>query len=223
MADEPMPRNQEAHPAYNREPGIVPVPGSAHLQELAKFEQFHTKWTMGTNGPGNPYTYRPFPKMLYKAFRPPQGGRWVCMAAPPDPHADWRSRDHYRHAIEGAAAFNERCQRVVKNEEEMARAMEDGWRHTPQEAVEWRLEKDKVIARATAEREYEDRNMSDAAKAEMTAQKEAHGNEHQPEKIAEPTPGPRETIRFCAGKTKSGKPCGVKLVGEKRFCKRHEE
>lgn len=66
---ESRPFNIETHPDYNREPGVLIVPGSNFVKEVSKFEQFHTRYTAGTNGPGNPYVYRPFPKMVYRAQR----------------------------------------------------------------------------------------------------------------------------------------------------------
>ena len=218
---EPMPRDQDGHPAYNAEPGVVPVPGSNYIKHVAQFEQFHTKWTAGTAGPGNPYTYRPFPKMLYRAQRYQGKGRWLCEAAPPDPYADWRDPRQFERAQEGARAFNKSCRRVVNSPEEMSRAFEEGWRESPDEAVAFRRKRDDDEGVAAAHREYEDRNMSEPAKREMEAQKAAHGYEHQPEKVETPKAGPRQTIRFCSGTTKAGKSCGVKLTGDKTLCKRH--
>src|SRR5262245_54529633 len=83
MSDiEYKPRNQDTDPLYNREPGIALVPGSNFVKEVAKFEQFHSPFTIGAQ-PGNPYTYRPYPKMLYKADK--FNGKIVCMGAHPNP------------------------------------------------------------------------------------------------------------------------------------------
>jgi hypothetical protein len=171
------PFSQETHPDYNREPGLVPVPGSNFSKEMAKFEQFHSKWTMGSS-PGNPYTYRPYPKMLYRAQH--WNGKVCCMAAPPDP-AEFRDPQEFNRAEEAARKFTERCQRIVRDATEHARAAEDGWRESPQEAVEYLLSRDRERSTATAERNWQDRNMSEQAKREIAAEIEAVGGEHLPE------------------------------------------
>lgn len=171
------PFNQETDPRYNLEPGLVLVQGSAIVREHAKFEQFHTKYTTGTV-PGNPYQYRPFPKMLYRAES--YNGKPCCMAAPPN-WAMFKNSDEARFADEQARQFTERCQMIVKDESEMQRALENGWREDPQQAVEYLEGRTRRIGTATAERLYRDRNMSDRAKAEADAATAAAGGDHQPE------------------------------------------
>jgi hypothetical protein len=158
--------------------GIAKVPGSRALQELAKFEQFHSEWTAGTKGPGNPYVYRPYPKMLYRAEA--YNGKNVCMATPPDPYT-FKTAPEYARAEESAKRFTEKCQRIVQDEVEHQKAAESGWRESPQEAVEYLEARTRAVSDATAHRNYEDRNMSDAAKREIADQVEAAGGEHQPE------------------------------------------
>ena len=68
--------NEQTDPRYNREPGIVLIPGSNYVNEVAKFEQQPTKYTVGTV-PGNPYVFRPFPKMLFRAEL--YNGKAICM------------------------------------------------------------------------------------------------------------------------------------------------
>ncbi|MEK9725817.1 MAG: hypothetical protein VW405_20360 [Rhodospirillaceae bacterium] len=175
------PFNIETHPEYNREPGIVIVPGSNYAKEMEKFEQFPSKY--GTN-PGNPYVYRPFPKMLYRAQL--YQGVMACMAAPPDSGEFKGSPDEYQRACEAAQRFTDKCQRIVHSEAEMARAMEDGWRRTPAEAVAYLEGREKDRATATAERNYADRNMSEPAKREAAAAVAAVGGEHLPELPEQP-------------------------------------
>lgn len=165
MEQEPAPFNQETDRRYNVEPGIAVIPGSNLQKEMAKFEQFHSKWTDGS-GPGNPYRYRPFPKMLFRAER--RGGPIECMAPPPDRY-EYRDDRAFQHAEEAARRFTEKCQRIVKDEREYTRAMEEGWRESPQEAIAFCNERENAISREVAHRNYDDRNLSEQAKAEITA------------------------------------------------------
>ena len=175
MPDEYKPLNQETDPAYNVKPGIVKVPGSKLALEMQKFEQFPSAW--GPN-PGNPYKYREFPKMMFKAQKI-NGKPFVMM---PDPQRfDYRSRDEFKAAHEQKARFDADCQRIVQDDAERSRAIEDGWRDTPDEAIAFVNARDDQVSQATAEREYADRNVSDAAKKEIRAAKDAVGNEHLPE------------------------------------------
>jgi hypothetical protein len=176
--DEAKPFNQEAHPSWNAEPGIARVPGSNFLKETAKFEQFHSAWTAGTNGPGNPYVKREYPKMLYRAQH--FNGKVACMAAPPDPY-NFKDHREAERAEEAARRFTEQCQRIVGNETERSRAMEDGWREGPAEAVEYLLARDRAVSTADAHRAYEDRNMSEGAKREIAEASAEVGGEHLPE------------------------------------------
>lgn len=171
MTDEFRPLNQETDPRYNAEPGLVLIPGSNAQKEYAKFEQFHSKYTSAQFGPGNPYTYRPYPKMLYRAEH--WNGKRACMAAPPDPTL-FRDPREFERAQLAAEAFTARCQSIVNNEEERQRAMENGWRESPQEAVDYLKARDDGKFTAVGERNYEDRNMSDAAKREIREAEAAH-------------------------------------------------
>jgi hypothetical protein len=112
-----------------------------------------------------PPTY--FPQMLYMAQKRPDGVMSVG-----------ETSDGVFGGNPGAAEqFNTRCQRTVETEAERALWIERGWRPTPREALERLEAKDKSIADAAAHRAFEDRNMSDAAKAEVAAveaESEAH-------------------------------------------------
>lgn len=158
------------------DPQILSNPGSKYNRELAKFEQFPgTRITGGTLKPGNPYVFRPYPMMLFKAFDGPNG-KLQCMAAPPDRQEYIDPQELFRHE-ESARRFTEKCQRIVKDEREMSAAMEDGWRQSPEEAMEVGLARQRAIANAAAHRNYEDRNMSEAAKAEIAeAEQNADGH-----------------------------------------------
>lgn len=165
MTEEPdfKPTNQERDPLYNREPGMVIIPGSNYAKEMQKFEQFPSKY--GPK-PGNPYVYRPFPKMVYKADS--YNGKVVCMAAPPDPN-EFANPDEYRRAEERARRFTEACQAIARDEREFQTLMERGYRESPTEAVELLEAKMRGRSDAAAERHFRDRNMSEQARAEAAA------------------------------------------------------
>lgn len=156
--------DQETDPGWNREGGIEIHQGSNYAKEMAKFEQFPSKY--GPR-PGNPYKYRPFPKMVYRAEV--WKGKPLCMAAPPNP-VEYSNPGEFDRAEQAARQFTERCQRIVQDEREFQIAMEQGFRESPAEAVaylEGRMERE---SRAAAERNYADRLMSDGAKAEAKAE-----------------------------------------------------
>ena len=180
MTETYKPMNMETDPRYNTEGGVVVVPGSNYAKEMEKFEQFPSKFG---SRPGNPYAYRPFPKMLYRAEH--WNGKATCMAAEPNPVEYSDPREWERHQ-ELARRFTEKCQRIVNDEREMQAAMENGWREGPLEAVEYLLGRDKDVSTATAHRHFEDRNMSEKAKAEIKAAEEEAGGAHIPEIPAKP-------------------------------------
>jgi hypothetical protein len=91
-----------------------------------------------------PYVYRPYPTMLYRAKK---DGQRVTLAG-------------------GGQDIDPRCMLVVHSEEEEAKAKREGWRNSPQEALDFQVGLDRDVAQAAAERNWDDRNMSEAAKAE---------------------------------------------------------
>ncbi len=110
-----------------------------------------------------PYEFKQFPLMLYRAQRLPGSGKWVTS----DPTNE---------------AFTLSCQRVVRSEAELEAAKREGvgWSDSPQSAIEWALGLEKEISNAAAERAYQDRNMSEKAKAE-SASAEGENFGHLPE------------------------------------------
>lgn len=157
-------------------------PDGMEAAELRKHEQFPTYFT-GPQGPGNPYRYRPFPKMLYRAELT-ESGKVACMLPEPSPLEFRMAMDPpsaHRQATEAVNNFNTRCQKVVNDEAEMSRACEDGWRQSPKEAEEYLHSRFRKDGDAAAERAYADRNMSEKAKAEAAAFEQADGPFHQPE------------------------------------------
>lgn len=158
-------------------PGYHINPSGNEAKELSKWEQFPKSYTT-VHGVGNPYVYRPYPKMLYKAghFK----GKVVCGANEPNA-SEYSNLGGYHADAAQAKMFNESCQKIVQNDIEHSRAMEDGWRESPAEAVNHALAVDKSIADHAAMRNYEDRNMSEMAKREIQAASDAVGGEHLPE------------------------------------------
>lgn len=155
--------NPEKHPEFNREPGVVVVPGSNFAKYMESFEQFPSKY--GSN-PGNPYNYRDFPKMLYRAEE--VNGKAVCMSAAPNP-LEFKDQQEFHRAEEMARKFTERCQLKVNSREEQQKAMENGWREDPTEAVEYLRGRQKDVSTAAAERLHAEQRMSAKAKAESKA------------------------------------------------------
>lgn len=97
-----------------------------------------------------PYRFERYPAMVYKAKKRPTGGPFICV----DPFDE---------------AFTRECQRVVQVEAEYEQAVAEGWRDSPQEAIDHALALERAVSDAAAHRNWEDRNMGERAKAEAAA------------------------------------------------------
>jgi hypothetical protein len=118
-------------------------------KELAKWER-KPDWRPENN---------PYPRMLYRAEHRPDGRRSVGEVL-----------DSLFGGAPGAAEqWSRRCQLTVHSEAEQARAMEQGWRTHPREALEYLEARDKAVEVATAERHYADARMSELAQREAKA------------------------------------------------------
>ena len=124
---------------------ILITPESELGKELAKWNK--------------PYTYQPYPRMLYKAQRRPDGV----------PSVGEVDDKFFGGNPGGAEAFSATCQKTVEDEREETRAIEMGWRGHPKEAMEFFEEREKALGASAAHRAYEDRNMGEKAKAEAAA------------------------------------------------------
>jgi hypothetical protein len=133
---------------------IVHNPNSGYSKEARKWDLPKSQGGM------RPDHYEHFPKMIYKARRPDSGGPIRCV----DP---------------GNEQFSGSNQLTVRSEAELREALENGWRETPQEAVEYATKLEKFISDAAAHRHWEDRNLSEKAKAEAQAHDES-SFEHLP-------------------------------------------
>lgn len=161
-------------------------------RELAKFEQFPSEITaLAGKPPGNPWVFRPYPRMLYQAQRHPVNGKWVLFIDMPKRY-DYPTENQWDMACEQARQFAAACQKIVHSEREHQAARDDGWRDSAKEALEFREQE--LIKRGdeAAERNYRDRNMSEKALAEVEKAESAHFG-HLPE-IPE-TPLPPRTKR----------------------------
>ena len=157
-------------------------------KERAKWEQHPTEFTLGGLRPGNPYVYRPFPKMLYKARQIPPGmdgaGKHATSLSAPA-FFGFRDQNEWQRACEGAYNFTKSCQMEVKDEREYDNMVKDGWRDGPQEAMAYAEALQNAVSNAAAERAHADRNMGEKAKAESAAFEEENFG-HQPEIPAKP-------------------------------------
>ena len=136
--------------------GVVILPESDLGRELAKWNK--------------PYVFVPYPKMLYRARRRPDG---VVSVGEGD--------DRILGGQPGIAeSFTNGCQKIVRDEAEERAAISDGWANTQQQALERFESKEKAVADVAAHRSYEDRNMSEKAQAEA-AVVEASEFAHVPE------------------------------------------
>lgn len=136
--------------------GLIITPESELGKELAKWNK--------------PYVYVPFPRMLYKARKRPDG---IVSAS--------ETEDRIFGGNPGTAeAFSVGCQRIVRSEDEEEKAKAEGWRESPDEAMAYHESLERDIADAAAHRAYLDRNMGEKAKREAEAV-DAAGMEHAPE------------------------------------------
>ena len=147
---------------------VVINPESEYAKELRKWEQFPEK-VNGTMYPaGNPYVYRPFPKMLYKAQTWPRTGKAACFAPPVSPYG-WPNQDQYQQALLEAEHFTTSCQRTVKDEGEYGLARGQGWCESPQDALAHYEAAQKALSDAAAEAAFMAARMSEAAQREFNA------------------------------------------------------
>jgi len=114
---------------------ILHSPDSDYARERAKWECYPTVYSQT---PGrNPSMFTEYPLMIYRAKRPPQGGREPII----------------EHVI-------------VDNEQEERNMASRGFVRGPDHAVEALEASERELARAAAERAYSDQRMSDRAQDE---------------------------------------------------------
>jgi hypothetical protein len=138
--------------------GVVRTGESAYDKEMDKWD------TPQRQGGMRPDTFQAFPAMLYKAHQR-DNGQWAVN----DPFDENWSR---------------RCHMIVRDERELRQQLDNGWRPTPQEALEYANRFQQAIADAAAERHFADQRLSEKARREAAAA-DAETNDHVPE-IAAP-------------------------------------
>lgn len=128
-----------------------------------------------------PYRYEEFPRMLYRAQRQ-MNGKWSAHEELPHPFM-FQGTDPmaFQREEERVHAFNAGCQRIVKNEDELRKALNEGWRKSIAEANALHEAEADEVAAITANRHYHDQFMSEAARAEARAADEAAGAAHVPD------------------------------------------
>jgi hypothetical protein len=172
--------------------GVIINPESELGKELQKWEQFDRHGMDGTvHKAGNPYTYRPYPKMLYKAH-PFRTGKTLTSAPPVSPfgHSD---PNMYNQALLEADAFNRSCQRIVADESQHAIAKGQGWCESQAEAMEQHERTQNAIAKEAAEAAFQAQKMSDSARAEFDGAVDASEG-HVSDVAAPKRQGPRTTV-----------------------------
>jgi len=148
-------------------PSIIINPHSALGKELRKWEQHKTDLVPTGTQPGNPYVYRPYPKMLYKAQKT-RGGQWRCMEQQPHPY-DYERQEVFERAMFAYESFNRSCQKTVGDESEHRVAMGQGWAESPDAAIERCEQEQQAFGNASAEVLAAARGMSEQARGELKA------------------------------------------------------
>jgi len=134
---------------------------SYYLKELKRWDA--PKRDGGHNANG----YEPFPRMLYRTQPNPLSGKHEVAI-----DRDVISLDK-TVVILSAEQFNNSCQLVVNNEDELDKAKRGGWRESQKEALAYHEEEISRLAGEAAHRNYDDRNMSEKAQREIKAAEEA--------------------------------------------------
>lgn len=135
------------------------------------------RWnTPRSQGGMRPNGFEEFPVMLYKPRRPPSGGPYIVIN-PLD--ESWSMAN---------------CQ-TAKNEEERQRLLRQGFRQSPQEAIEEANRAEDAVAKAAAHRAHEDRNMSELAQREIAQAVEESGMAHDAEIPEKPRRGRPRKIK----------------------------
>ena len=163
------------HPLDEEAPGgLVINPHSALGKELRKWEQHRTELVPRGTNPGNPYVYRPYPKMLYRAQRLPNG-QAGCLAQAPNPYAFERG-EAFERAVLMVESFNRSCTRIVSDESQERIAIGQGWALDPQAAMAVYEQEQQAIGNAAAEAAYAAQGMTSKARDELKA---ADASTHQ--------------------------------------------
>lgn len=154
------------------------IRGTRFAKEMRKWDLPKSQGGYNTDG-GEEY-----PKMLYKAAK--VNGKNVCFMVEPLPD-QFATDDQWRRASERIIRHNRECTHTVKDSAEEESARRGGWRGSQAEAIAFLDGLDDDVAKAAAHRNYEDRNMSEAAKREIAQAEAKAGTDH----VAEVTEKPK--------------------------------
>src|SRR5437660_2735169 len=165
------------HPLDEEAPGgLVINPHSALGKELRKWEQHRTELVPRGTNPGNPYVYREYPKMLYRAQRLPNG-QSGCLAQHPDPYQFERA-DQFERAVLMVESFNRNCTRIVSDESQERIAIGQGWALDPKAAMAVYEQEQQGSGNAAGEAAHAAQGMTSKARAGLAG---AHAATQQPE------------------------------------------
>jgi hypothetical protein len=112
-----------------------------------------------------PTSFQEFPQMLYKAETHPITKQMRCMDIEPST-LDFPDIQAYQRALNQITIFNQRCTKIVGNDEERRKALNDGWATSAKEAMAFVEKRDIAIADEAARRHFSDQRMSESARAE---------------------------------------------------------
>lgn len=149
---------------------VVINPASEIGKELRKWEQHHTAHSIDENyesRPGNPYVFREYPKMLYKAMKR-SSGQVACQLPPPPLHlfSGPNATDEWQREMVAVETFNNACRKVVQDEAQERLASGQGWSTSQQGAIDRFEQDERAIGNAAAEAAHAVRRMSASAQAE---------------------------------------------------------
>jgi len=168
---------------------VVINPVSEVGKELRKWEQHHTAYSIDENyesKPGNPYQYREFPKMLYRALKR-SNGQAGCQLSPP-PLALFSgpsATDEWQRAMLEVETFNASTRKIVPDEAQERLAIGQGWCLSQQAALDQFEANERALGNAAAEAAHAVKRMSPAAQEEYAAAEQltdAHVTDVRPAK-----------------------------------------
>jgi uncharacterized protein (DUF4415 family) len=148
---------------------IIHNPSGATSEELRKWEQHNTIYAMTPDGdfkPGNPYVFRPYPKMLFMAKTNPKTGKMSVGEVQPAPwlYTNMQDLERDTNFVEG---FNRQCQKIVQNEDEDLKAQGQGWCEKQDEALRRAEKHYEDMAEEAARVHYQVARMGEKARAEF--------------------------------------------------------
>lgn len=146
-------------------PAVVINPHSDLGKELRKWEQHQTELVPRGTRPGNPYVYRPFPKMVYKAVKTPTG-KVVCMPALPQT-TGFRDHNEYLMAYAEVESLQRQCFKTVDSDDALRVSQGQGWCDSPADAIAQFEKEERAAGDAAAEAAFLAKRMTEQARAEF--------------------------------------------------------